>query len=159
MRRWYLAAPLLAAALAAGCKDNPVSTIAGPTVRPHALNGPVTGAAFTTINATVDAVAPVTVDSLCKNGNPTNNCNIYGSKSYVWLNGGPATAYVGDGVYFFDVLQPGGQADPNDGTSHNLSDIAPTTNTGAGDAYTNRIFSVARRRWPASCTTRCIASC
>lgn len=143
MRRWYLAAPLLAAAFAVGCKDNPASIMTGPQVRAKALSGPVTGAAFTTINATVDATGSVTVDSLCKNGNPSINCNIYGSKSYVWLNGGPAAAYVGDGVYFFDVLQPGGQADPNDGTSHNLSDLSPTTNTGAGDAYTNRIFSVA----------------
>src|ERR1051325_11296621 len=91
-------------------------------------NTPVTGAAFTTVNEGVDGMGH------CKNGNPDNNCNIYDGKEFVWLNGGPATAYVGDGDYFFAVLVPGGQADPNDGTAKNLSDDF--------DAYTNRTFSV-----------------
>src|SRR5207249_2569517 len=88
----------------------------------------VTGAAFTTVNENVDGTGH------CKNGNPNVNCNIYDGKEYVWLNGGPSVAYVGDGTYFFAVLDPGGQADPNDGSAKNLSDDY--------DAYTNRTFSV-----------------
>lgn len=89
---------------------------------------PVTGAAFTSTNTTVDGTGH------CQNGNEDVNCNIYDGKQYVWLNGGPQTAYVGDGSYFFAVLAPGGQADPNDGSPKNLSDDF--------DAYTNRTFSV-----------------
>jgi hypothetical protein len=88
----------------------------------------VSGAGFTTVNESVDGT------DHCKNGNPNVNCNIYDGKQYVWLNGGPSTAYVGDGSYFFAVLAPGGQADPNDGSANNLSDDF--------DAYTNRTFSV-----------------
>jgi hypothetical protein len=91
-------------------------------------NSPVSGAAFTTTNTSVDGTGH------CKNGNENVNCNIYDGKEFVWLNGGPSTAYVGDGDYFFAVLDPGGQADPNDGASKNLSDDF--------DAYTNRTFSV-----------------
>src|SRR5438552_3237678 len=76
----------------------------------------VTGAAFTTVNETADGTGH------CKNGNPGVNCNIYDGKQFVWLNGGPAAAYVGDGTYFFAVLVPGGQPDPNDGAAKNLSD-------------------------------------
>jgi hypothetical protein len=91
-------------------------------------NTPVTGAAFTTTNTGVDGTGH------CQNGNEDVNCNIYDGKQFVWLNGGPSTAYVGDGDYFFAVLAPGGQADPNDGTANNLSDDV--------DAYTSRTFSV-----------------
>jgi hypothetical protein len=91
-------------------------------------NNPVTGAAFTTTNTTVDGTGH------CKNGNENVNCNIYDGKEFVWLNGGPSTAYVGDGDYFFAVLEPGGQPDPNDGGAKNLSDDF--------DAYGNRTFSV-----------------
>jgi hypothetical protein len=91
-------------------------------------NTPVTGAAFTSVNETVDG------SGHCKNGNPNVNCNIYDGKQYVWLNGGPSVAYVGDGSYFFAVLDPGGQADPNDGAAKNLSDDF--------DVYANRTFSV-----------------
>ncbi len=114
------------------------SDATAPT-RPAAPGEPrfagVSGAAFTTINSSVDAVGGVTVNDLCKNGNPNNNCNIYGSKDYVWLNGGPDAAYVGDGTYFFAVLTPGGQADPNDGADKNLSD-------GANGSYQTRTFTV-----------------
>lgn len=88
----------------------------------------VTGAGFTTVNEGIDGTGH------CKNGNPAVNCNIYDGKQYVWLNGGPSVAYVGDGAYFFAVLVPGGQADPNDGAAKNLSDDF--------DAYTNRSFTV-----------------
>jgi hypothetical protein len=93
-----------------------------------ANNPPVTGAAFTTTNTAVDGTGH------CQNGNEDVNCNIYDGKQYVWMNGGPNTAYVGDGSYFFTVMAPGGQADPNDGSAKNLSDTY--------DAYTNRTFSV-----------------
>jgi hypothetical protein len=90
--------------------------------------GAVTGAAFTTTNTNVDGTGH------CKNGNEDINCNIYDGKQFVWLNGGPNVAYVGDGTYFFAVLAPGGQANPNDGTPKNLSDDF--------DTYTNRRFTV-----------------
>src|SRR5436309_5829950 len=89
----------------------------------------VSGAAYTTVNPSVDGPGH------CKNGNPAVNCNIYDGKQYVWLNGGPSVAYVGDGSYFFAVLVPGGQADPNDGAAKNLSD-------GTNGDYTTRTFSV-----------------
>jgi hypothetical protein len=94
-------------------------------------NTPVKGAAFTTTNTNVDG------SGHCQNGNEDVNCNIYEGKDFVWLNGGPSTAYEGDGEYFFAVLEPGGQGgndDPNDGTAKNLSDDF--------DAYTNRTFTV-----------------
>src|SRR4051794_17668947 len=90
-------------------------------------NAPVNGAGFTTVNVGIDG------DGHCQNGNPDVNCNLYEGKQYVWLNGGPAVAYVGDGNYFFAVLARGGQADPNDGAAKNLSDDF--------DAYTDRTFS------------------
>src|SRR5262245_31072262 len=77
----------------------------------------VAGAGFTTVNESVDG------SGHCKNGNPGVNCNIYDGKQFVWLNGGPsANGLSPDGQYFFAVLSPGGQADPNDGTAKNLSD-------------------------------------
>src|SRR3954470_16675759 len=100
----------------------------GVTVGPASANAPVSGAAFTTVNESVDGTGH------CKNGNPDTNCNIYDGKQYVWLNGGPSAAYVGDGSYFFAVLEPGGQANPNDGAAKNLSD--------GYDAHTSRTFSV-----------------
>ena len=83
-------------------------------------------AAFTTVNSHFDG------GGHCHNGNPQVNCNIYDGARYVWLNGGPAVAELGDGTYLFAVLQPGGQPDPNDGSPRLLST----------DPYTNRIFSV-----------------
>jgi len=110
-------------------------------------NTPVTGAAFTTVNETVDGTGH------CQNGNPNVNCNIYDGKQFVWLNGGPSVAYVGDGQYFFAVLAPGGQADPNDGGAKNLSDTTAAPWSGgeinsdsslvpSGDLYGNRTFTV-----------------
>lgn len=89
----------------------------------------VSGAGYTTVNPAVDG------PNHCKNGNPGVNCNIYDGKQYVWLNGGPAANGLGpDGQYFFAVLVPGGQPNPNDGGPKNLSDDF--------DAYTNRTFTV-----------------
>jgi hypothetical protein len=89
----------------------------------------VSGAVYTTVDEKVDGKGH------CKNGNPGVNCNIYDGKQYVWLNGGPASNGLSpDGMYFFAVLVPGGQPDPNDGGAKNLSDDY--------DAYTNRTFTV-----------------
>ncbi|MDP9492025.1 MAG: hypothetical protein M3P42_07495 [Actinomycetota bacterium] len=89
----------------------------------------VSGAGYTTVNPAVDG------PNHCKNGNPGVNCNIYDGKQYVWLNGGPAANGLGpDSQYFFAVLVPGGQPNPNDGGPKNLSDDF--------DAYTNRTFTV-----------------
>lgn len=98
---------------------------------PEALAGrvPITGAVYTTVDAAVDGTGK------CKNGNPAVNCNIYTGKPYVWINGGPTGAKLGpNGKYFFAVLAPGGQPNPNDGGKWNLSDDY--------DAYTNRTFTV-----------------
>src|SRR5438552_1038480 len=90
----------------------------------------VAGAAFTTDD-------PAITNS-CLNGpshtTPSVNCNIYGAKEDVWINGGPSGGqnHLTDGSYFFAVLDPGGQPDPNDTGVKNLSK----------DAYTNRTFQV-----------------
>jgi hypothetical protein len=103
----------------------------------------VAGAGFTTNDPNVDG------NGSCLNGpasaTPKVNCNLYGSKSFVWINGGPTAGQnsLTDGTYFFAVLDPGGQKDPNDGTDGNLSDVLPTSNTPGGDAYTAREFTVA----------------
>lgn len=98
----------------------------------------VNGAAFTTVNEGIDGAGH------CQNGNPLVNCNIYDGKQYVWMNGGPVAASLGDGTYFFAVLDPGSQLDPNDGAQGNLSDTTATSanDQGTGDAYTNRTFSI-----------------
>jgi len=86
-------------------------------------------ATFTTFNAHVDG-AP---SDVCLNS--PINCNVYTAESYVWLNGGPTTnALLPDGTYFFAVLVPGGQSNPNDGGAGNLSDDI--------DCYQNRLFMV-----------------
>jgi hypothetical protein len=114
---------------------------------PSALSGNVTGAGFTTINPDADS------GTLCLNGNPLVNCNLYTDKDFVWLNGGPNPAYVGDGTYFFAVLAPGGQHDPRDGSPNNLSDTTPDpwaagdlngdgSSIPIGDTYKNRTFTV-----------------
>jgi hypothetical protein len=101
------------------------------------------GAAFTTINSTADAGGTGAGQGLCHNGNGNVNCNQYFAKQYVWINGGPDKNGLSDGTYFFAVLVPGTQHDPNDQppntfpkprTDGNLSDDF--------DPYTNRIFTV-----------------
>ena len=90
---------------------------------------PVTGGVYSSVNAAVDGA------DKCLTGNPAINCNLYAGKPYVWLNGGPAANGLGpDGKYFFAVLTPGGQPNPNDGGAGNLSDNF--------DAFTNRTFTV-----------------
>lgn len=88
---------------------------------------PVRGAVSSTTNPTVDGTGH------CQNGNEAINCNIYDGKDYVWLTGLPTSAGVGAGKYFFAVLEPGGQYDPNDGGAGNLS---------TSDDHTNRTFTV-----------------
>ena len=106
-----------------------VLAVAGLTAAtPLTEAGAIGGAGYTSVNEGVDGTLH------CQNGNPQVNCNIYDGKQYVWMNGGPSVAYQGDGDYFFAVLSPGGQANPNDGSANNLSDDF--------DAYTNRSFSV-----------------
>ena len=101
------------------------------------------GAAFTTINSAVDGGGTGAGQGLCFNGNGNVNCNQYAAKQYVWINGGPDKNGLSDGTYFFDVLVPGNQRDPNDQppntfpkprTDKNLSDDF--------DPYTNRTFTV-----------------
>jgi hypothetical protein len=96
---------------------------------------PISGAAFTTVNETVDGTGH------CQNGNPSINCNIYDGKQYVWLNGGPLAAQPGDGTYFFAVLSPGGQPDPNDGAPLKANGDDPNLSD-EFDAYGNRTFSL-----------------
>ena len=87
------------------------------------------GATFTTFNAHVDGEP----SALCLSS--AVNCNVYTGEEYVWLNGGPtANALLPDGQYFFAVLDPGAQGNPNDGGAGNLSD--------AYDCYLNRRFTV-----------------
>ena len=93
------------------------------------VSSAVSGAAFTTFNPWVDGL----FKAVCKNS--LIDCNIYGAKPDVWINGGPSANGLGpDGQYFFAVLVPGGQPNPNDGGAKNLSDDY--------DKYTNRTFTV-----------------
>ncbi len=83
------------------------------------------GASFTSVDPPVDGAGT------CLAGSATN-CNSYDAKNHVWMNGGPLTAGLQDGAYFFAVVQPSGQANPNDGSPDLLS-------TGP---YTDRTFTI-----------------
>jgi len=76
-------------------------------------------------------------DGACQNGDGEPNCNLYLDKSDVYLSGAQHINGKGlkDGDYFFAVLDPGGQADPNDGAAKNLSS--------PNDDYAARKFNVA----------------
>jgi hypothetical protein len=126
------------------CMDANVPTQSGQRVVPRGpalIHSPVTGAVFTSTNPS-DDLDPSNDHNLCINAKdsdaPAIDCNIYLSKNFVWLSGGPGPSGLPDGVYLFAVLDPGGQQDPNDGAAANLSDATP----GGGDDYTNRIFTV-----------------
>jgi hypothetical protein len=127
------------------------SDTSGPSAKADNTQNPqftVAGAGFTTINEAVDNPDPVNnpVD-LCANGPGIVNCNLYNDKAFVWINGGPnqtGPSALSDGVYFFTVLEPSGQHDPNDGGDHVLSDTDPaggSGTTGGGDSYLERRFS------------------
>jgi hypothetical protein len=79
----------------------------------------ITGAVYTTVDTHHPNFA-----AECHNGNPAVNCNQYWKKEFVYLNGGPTKNQLNpDGVYFYAVLVPGGQAqNANDNTPNNLSD-------------------------------------
>jgi hypothetical protein len=102
-----------------------------PLTGTAAAAAPTVKAVSTTVNDSVDGDV-----GQCLNGNPNGNCNLYSGKQYVWESGKPTTTGAGlaPGTYFFAVLEPGGQADPNDFSAHNLS--SPY------DLYTNRTFTI-----------------
>ena len=90
-------------------------------------------ASYTTTNISVDGAGHCFNGG--KGGDPVN-CNIYDAKKHVWLNGGPIAAALGPGDYFFAVMQPSGQGNPNDGSDDLLS-FDPTP-----DPYGQRTFTV-----------------
>jgi hypothetical protein len=109
----------------------------------------VAGAAYTTDDP---LLASPSLD-VCQTGGPNDtgepkvNCNQYNNKEDVWINGGPTNgnSTLTDGYYFFAVLEPGGQANPNDGGAHNLSDavaLGGDPAAGGGDPASNRRFRV-----------------
>jgi hypothetical protein len=118
----------------------------------------VNGAAFTTDNpGYTDGNSYA--NQACLNGGahvtPGVNCNLYSDKRDVWINGGPSQGqnHLTAGDYFFSVLVPGGQPDPNDGGAENLSDTTAAPYAGgetnsdgstvpSGDEYSNRTFHV-----------------
>lgn len=82
------------------------------------------------------------VTGACLNGpSPSVNCNIYGQKEDVFLSGSPVSASLGAGTYFFAVVVPGGQPDPND-HSYTLND-GDANLSDDYEPWTNREFSVA----------------
>jgi len=90
----------------------------------------ITGAVYTTVDTHDPNFA-----TECHNGNPAVNCNQYIAKQYVYLNGGPGHNQLSpDGVYFYAVLDPRQQSDPNDGSPENLSDDY--------DCYQNREIQI-----------------
>jgi hypothetical protein len=102
----------------------------------------IAGAISTTTNPAEDN--PAGTLTLCNNGGASANdpsgtgavnCNIYTDKSYVWVSGLPDSASLDPGAYFFAVLDPGGQRNPNDGSAGNLSDDT--------DLWGNRTFTIA----------------
>jgi hypothetical protein len=159
MRKLLTLLPVAALVLAAGCQDQP--TAVRDSDRITAPDAPelarVAGASFTSDNPEVDNPRG------CLHGNisspkPLTNCNLYREKGTIWINGGPGKggpAGLSDGVYFFAVLEPGGQGgnqNPNDGTPHNLSDNVPFSTPpgigtgGIGDEYTDRLFLVKNKK-------------
>src|SRR5215813_9517907 len=97
------------------------------------------GQAVATTGAVTTTDDPA-VTQPCLNGGthstPATNCNLYLDKLDVWLSGfvkGPSQ--LGKGTYFFAVLVPGSQQDPNDGAPGNLS-------TDDANGYLDRTFTV-----------------
>lgn len=105
----------------------------------------VSGAADTTDNALF--VGPGSyVNQQCLNGSgpsPRVNCNIYQDKRDVWLNGGPVNGQsnLTEGYYFFAVLSPGGQPNPNDGAPLKANGNDPNLSDNV-DAASNRVFHI-----------------
>lgn len=151
MNRKVAASAMAIGLVVAGCTDH-TGPVEPELLAPRVSFSGVAGAAFTTNNPGVDGVdADGNAVATCLNGpqggaSSSVNCNIYGSKQFVWINGGPSSSTASsltDGTYFFAVLQPGGQnqqvndgtgAGDDKGTDHNLSD--------EHDSYLNRTFTV-----------------
>lgn len=154
MKRWQAALGATTLLLAAACGDRVVPTDITRGVRPGVASHDATsftGAIYTATNPAFDDSPDLGTDhDLCHNAKdsaPAIDCNIYMSKQFVWLSGGPVGKGLPDGTYVFAVLAPGQQQDPNDCTDKNLSDITPappctTNNSGAGDTWQHRVFSV-----------------
>jgi hypothetical protein len=113
------------------------------STNPHPPSSSVNGAVYTTTDPAVDGLGT------CQNGNPHSttpviDCNIYLAKKFVWLSGGPTNKPLSPaGIYFFAVLNPGDQSNPNDPTAatanpNNLS--CPTVS--CTDPRSNRQFTV-----------------
>jgi hypothetical protein len=102
----------------------------------------VSGAVSTTDNpGFTDTNSPLPyIDQACLNGNGVN-CNIYLDKRDVWFSGLPVTAALGAGTYFFAVLSPGGQPNPNDGAPAKPNGDDPNLSD-EFDSWTNREFTV-----------------
>ena len=139
MKNWYAVLPVAGALLlTTACADTPTAVSGGGAAPTARATGAVAGAGFTSTNVEYDGTGH------CKNGPGdvnSNNCNIYDAKEHVWIDGGPISASLGDGTFFFAVLVPGGQTnDVNDGqgggvsANRNLSDDV--------DAYTLRAFTI-----------------
>jgi hypothetical protein len=81
------------------------------------------------VNTTDDPGQTVngTTTLACLHGpSPSVNCNIYAQKEDVFLSGSPTPASLNPGTYYFAVVSPGGQPDPNPGAADLLSsDAAP----------------------------------
>jgi hypothetical protein len=111
-----------------------VGSALGMSLLPAA--GTVTGGVSTTDDTGFGF--PYTAQA-CLNGIGVN-CNIYLDKRDVFFSGLPVEASLGAGTYFFAVLEPGGQPNPND-LSYTLNDGDKNLSDDY-DPWTNREFSV-----------------
>jgi hypothetical protein len=97
-----------------------------------AAGSAINGTSLISFNAHVDT----TSNNLCQDSGA--NCYLSAARETIWLNGNSNTnIFNEDGVYFFAVLEPGGQPNPNDQggiQDQNLSDDF--------DCYLNRTFQV-----------------
>lgn len=102
----------------------------------------VNDSSFTTNNPHVDGTA----SEDCANS--SDNCNGYSAKEFVWLNGSSLGHGLDkDGAYFFAVLVPGGQQNPNDGSEDNLSDDFDTYNDRTFDITNGELSAYTGPHW------------
>jgi len=100
-----------------------------------ATGSAISGASLAIFNAHVDGPD----QDICRNSD--TDCHLYAAPETVWLNGGPSANFFGDdGVYFFAVLEPGGQPNPND-----LGGVQDKNLSDDYDCYQNRVFNVKNR--------------
>lgn len=99
------------------------------------------GAGYTTFDATVGG---------CLDSRDGFECHTYTSKDAVYLGGGPNTAGLPDGEYFFAVIAPGHMRSGfREGAEGNLSDVkagGTRFDDGSGDTLEDRTFQVFRRQ-------------